>query len=247
MLKADATKKRKAPFWLLMDGVLTYARRAEKDTQTGHPALLDEFYKIFSNLWGIYSSHRSPIFLQQDSMMTLASQCGLHHYLRMKLAADNIIPHKKDKRPLLDYALVPIAGAPLFLSVDVVTTLLEFGADPNDKCGGEWTPWQNALSYIHVTVPTLSPDIQVAALHLWASVIEHLLQAGADPNTGCLEPERFRMMGRHRTVGDQLYPAREVITKTFASHLQLQTELGRIMTLMDQKRKQHKRSSCRPQ
>jgi len=180
-------------------------------------------------------------------MMTLASQCGLHHYLRMKLTTDNIIPYKKDKRSLLDYALVPIAGAPLFLSVDVVTTLLEFGADPNDKCGGEWTPWQNALSYIHVTAPTLSPDIQVAALHLWASVIEHLLQAGADPNTGCLEPARFRMMGRHRIVGDQLCPAREVITKTFDSHLQLQTELGRIMTLMDQKRKQHKRSSCRPQ
>ena len=52
MLKAaDATKKHKAPFWLLMDGVLTYARHAEKDAQTGHPALLDEFYKIFSNLW----------------------------------------------------------------------------------------------------------------------------------------------------------------------------------------------------
>jgi hypothetical protein len=180
-------------------------------------------------------------------MMTLASQCGLHYYLRMKLTTDNIIPHKKDKKPLLDYALVPIAGAPLFLSVDVVTTLLEFGADPNDKCGGEWTPWQNALSYIHVTVPTLSTDIQVAALHLWESVIEHLLQAGADPNTGCLEPVRFRVMGRHRIVGDQLCPAREVITKTYDSHPLLQTELGRIMTLMDQKWKQNKRSSCRPQ
>jgi hypothetical protein len=137
---------------------------------------------------------------------------------------------------LLDYVLVPIGEASLFLSLDVVTTLLEFGADPNDKCGGEWTPWQNALSYIHVTIPTLSPDIQAAALHLWAAVIEHLLQAGADPNTGCLKPVRFRMMGRHRKVEDQLWPAREVATKTFGSHPQLQTELGRIMTLMDKKK-----------
>lgn len=240
VLKAlDATNIIERPAWSLINGTLTYARRAEQDTQTGEPALLDEFFEVASQMWH-HCHNCGSFFKQHASMLTLATQCGLNYYLRSKLSEDNIIGRETHPRPLLDYALVPTKESELFLDIGVVMTLLDFGADPNKRGVGEHSPWENALLYLHVDVNCIaSIERQSSVLRIWAAVIRQLLEAGADPDAGCrraIEYNHFDV-GHRRLLSNELLAAREIIRMAYHSYPQVQAALLRIL---DRKRIEQK-------
>lgn len=258
----------------LIDGTLTYARRAEFDTQIGQPALLDEFYKIISQTW----SNRSPndkrsddlLYTEHKSMLTLAAHCDLQHYLQMKLTENNIIGQEKSDRTLIEYALLIRRRSQLYISVGVIRTLLKFGADPNTH-SGDWTLWQIALSRLQVEASLLDEERRSVLLTKWVDIIKALLDAGADPNTLC--PHSTSLPDKRMV---SLNTIKEVISTVYESHPQLKFELLQILAEkrekrieqgkdqrteprmdqriepgMDQGRKQkskhHKHRSCQPQ
>lgn len=85
-----------------------------------------------------------------DSFLSLAVQFGLHHYVKSKLGdkgSSKVVKSKKG-RPLLDYALQPLMlAAPHGLAVpEMVRTLIDHGANPNDKFEGR-ACWEGALHW----------------------------------------------------------------------------------------------------
>ncbi|KAK3295252.1 uncharacterized protein B0H64DRAFT_459171 [Chaetomium fimeti] len=88
----------------------------------------------------------------EDSFLTLAIQFGLQNYVGAKLGKG--LKSKKG-RPLLDYALVPLAKiAPYDLvKPALVETLLDQGADPNERFEGR-TCWERALQWQYETYPS---------------------------------------------------------------------------------------------
>ena len=85
-----------------------------------------------------------------DSFLSLAVQFGLHNYVKSKLGdkgSTKVVKSKKG-RPLLDYALQPLMlAAPHGLVVpEMVRTLIDHGANPNEKFEGR-TCWEGALHW----------------------------------------------------------------------------------------------------
>lgn len=141
-------------------------------------------------------------------MLTLATQCGLFHYLESKLLQHNVIPGWKHQRSLLDYALVPASETEEFISVGVVTTLLKYGANPNkcEKClerglNSPTSPWQNALSYLNVKVSGMGKGPRKSYIvRRWIPIIKTLLDSGANPYIGCPMPLRHVNIGHRRYI-----------------------------------------------
>jgi hypothetical protein len=219
--------------WVLIEEALTWACRAEIGTATGQPEYLDEFYKTASQSW---SGPSWRFFEKQKSMLSLASQISLYHYLDEKLSEDNVLAHEDTKqRPLLDYALVPDEESERLVSLGVIATLLKYGAKPNRLGPGGWTPWQNALSYVNVVVAEMQPEEKKQRFRVqWTPIIKLLLESGADFHARCLGPTRY-VHTRHETViSDQLWTIDQVISRIRHPDL-LQSD--RLLELLIQIRK----------
>lgn len=225
-----------AETWTLVEDGVAWARRAEQDTGTGQPALVDEFYRIARRLWTTHRSFiasHSPLydfFIQQQSVLTFATQCGLDRYLDAKL------PHvKKDVEShstLLNLALTPVIENNYLLNLEVVSTLLSHGANPNERLPKSPTgPWQNVLSHLNKTV-SRKPE-HTARLQQWAPVITVLLKSGADPHTGCSEPQRYKTSEGRRVFDDSLWTPDEIFERAFASDPQ---RLAEVKTALEEAR-----------
>ncbi|KAF4462494.1 small s [Fusarium albosuccineum] len=100
--------------------------------------------------------HSDPAYAHprswNDSFLSLTIEFGLHNYVKSRLGSGNsskVLKAKKG-RPLLDYALrpsLPLHVAPhTLVAPDVVKTLLDHGARPNEKFEGR-TCWEGALQW----------------------------------------------------------------------------------------------------
>jgi len=214
--------------WTLVEDGLAWARRAEQDTGTSHPALLDEFYRIAHHLWTTKRSFKtsySPLydfFIKQQSALTLATQCGLDRYLDAKL------PHiKKDEThtTLLNIALTPRIENDYLVNLKVVSTLLSHGANPNARLAeSPKSLWQHVLSHLNTTV-SRKPE-HIALLQQWAPIITMLLKSGANPDAGCSEPQRYKTSEGRRVFDDSLWTPDEIVGRIFGSDPQRLGEVG---------------------
>jgi hypothetical protein len=225
-----------AETWTLVEDGVAWARRAEQDTGTSQPALLDEFYRIARRLWTtkrFFIAGHSPLydfFIRQQSVLTFATQCGLDRYLDAKL------PHvKKDVEShsaLLNLALTPVIENNYLINLKVVSTLLSHGANPNERRAKSPTsPWQNVLSHLNTTISRKLEHI--ARLQQWAPIITLLLKSGADPDTGCSEPQRYKTSEGRRVFDDSLWTPDEIFRRVFASEPQ---RLAEVKTALEEAR-----------
>jgi hypothetical protein len=90
------------------------------------------------------------------------------------LAVENVIGKEKPGKTFLEYALFPGFGLERFVSVEVVSTLLDFRAKP----GG---PWNGALNYLRQELVHRS-DHRGYLLRRWTDIIKRLIEAGVDIN-----------------------------------------------------------------
>ncbi|CAG8981702.1 hypothetical protein HYALB_00006575 [Hymenoscyphus albidus] len=161
-----------------IDSVILFARRVQRDTGSGQAELMDEFFNVASRWIRGYSS-TEIVFRPDSSPSTIAVQCGLHRYLWAKLENDNVLKSwEKTSRSFLDYALLPGFGLVQFVSVDIVSVLLDFGADSRK-------PWLNAINYLERylggEIHSLSfGEDRNFVLARWEEVIKRLLDAGVD-------------------------------------------------------------------
>jgi hypothetical protein len=205
LLKAlDATGIVDRPPWTVFEDTIMWARRAERDTLTSQPELVEEFYGVACKIRGEiddFSGHSLQIkhdfFQKQESALSLAARCGLYHYLEAKLSRGGVISTWNQKRSLLDYALNPNKYEATFINVGVVGSLLKHGAEPNKPEElFPRGPWQNVIYHL----PNLTPKewfVEQSAAEIreikirWARVVELLLEYGANPelfiNTSAFE------------------------------------------------------------
>lgn len=81
----------------------------------------------------------------------------------------------------LDYAFKPGIGLGRFVSAEVVSTLLDFGADPGDAM-------EMTSNHLRLMLGSHPPDrfyneVNEKALKPWADLIEKLLRTGVNSNT----------------------------------------------------------------
>jgi hypothetical protein len=226
MLKAiDATTITERPPRGLIEDTITWARRAERETQTSQPEFFDEFYNLTCKFWK--RPHEHLFFQQQKSALTLATQCGLYHYLDIKLSENGAITssYHRGSRSLLDYALVPARETETFISVGVVTTLLKHGAEPN-RCETELptSPWQNSLSYLNGEIKSIGKRREYI-LNAWVPILKTLLKSGANPYIGCPGPVRCVHNGRRKDRKVPFSPPDKVFARAFESDRRLLAEI----------------------
>lgn len=117
----DATKIIERRPWDLIQEGLTWALRDEQYTQTSDPELIDGFFNVVSKQWNYTQDKKRPFFGRHKSMLTLATQRGLYHYLEGKLSLKNAMHTGDFPRSLLDYALCSYNGMvrlETFVSID---------------------------------------------------------------------------------------------------------------------------------
>lgn len=107
---------------------IQYARRLEADAKTSQFELMEELFTTGYS-WAHKNFYKAIVLNANSNALTLAVKYGLHRYLHEKLRREKDLegPHGK---PLLLYALIPEPQYKAFLSAKVVSSLLEFGADP---------------------------------------------------------------------------------------------------------------------
>jgi hypothetical protein len=113
----------------------------------------------------------------RDNFLALAVRHNLHFYVEAKLGDDSPYSEKKDGRPLLDYAFLPLSGLSTFMvSPDLIKLLLACGANPNQTFDN-FSPWVNFLRHV-------MENQGMAREHsIWAvEIVENFLERGADPN-----------------------------------------------------------------
>jgi hypothetical protein len=247
----DAAGERRP--WSLIEEALTWACRAEIDTGAGQWEYVDEFYKTASQSW---SGPTWRFFEKQKSMLSLASQIGLYHYLDEKLSVDNVLAHEDIKqRPLLDYALVPEKESERLVSLRVILTLLKYGAQPNRLGPGGWTPWQNALSYLNVVVAEMKPEERKQRLReQWIPIIKFLLESGADIHAQCPAPTKYiYTRDDEAVISNKLWTIDEVISRICHPDLLQSGQLleflieTRKRVQLSQRQEKNRHKSCRTQ
>ncbi len=169
-----------------INACVLYARRVEEDTSSANVELMDEFFRIAS-FWIRRNSSSEQVFRPGSSLFTITVQCGLHRYLRAKLAADNAIGTRKKpgEWSLLDYAFKPGIGLDRFVSAEVVSTLLDFGADPGDAL-------EMTLNHVTMMLHSRPADrsyneINEDALKPWVDLIEKILRTDVNAKTASLK------------------------------------------------------------
>lgn len=179
--------------WRLVSTAMDFARFAETSTGTAARKLLDELDKAMSSHFRlVQSTSAEPIWRSDrltswcdtyeedynrpvpwhDNFLAFTVRHGLTLYVQSKIRQLGKGCIQKEGRPLLDYACRPepsYGGWSETIRPDIVATLLQNGADPNQKFNC-FSPWQNALY-----TPTRDPV-------RWVTVLKLLVLHGADPN-----------------------------------------------------------------
>jgi hypothetical protein len=118
----------------------------------------------------------------------LAVQYGLVAYVTEKIAEDpNLLKFNKKARPLLDYANAPKQTSHFRFSAQLVTVLLQHGANPNKRFKGR-SPWENALLWHYRSLKRAREQgIEIAKDRVMErlKIIRVLLEHGAKPNACC--------------------------------------------------------------
>ena len=155
--------KHQDPFNRMLSQLINYAIRYERSTKHALITILDDLDLVVTGYfqstqrlppedhWTNYMEMRlennsvadSRVWIHErewrDTFPSFAFMAGLHIYFKEKLAENPGIIHSKSGRPLLDYVLRPHIGArpgtPRYLDKDILTILLEQGADPNQLFG----------------------------------------------------------------------------------------------------------------
>jgi hypothetical protein len=125
----------------------------------------------------------SPDFLK------LATIYGLRGYISIKLIRSGQSRDKARATTLLRYLLPDDAFFHLKftippLRIDMVSLLLDFGADPNEHGDyGLRSPWENTVRFLRgAPLPIESDNLESYRL-MYAAIMEKLILAGADPET----------------------------------------------------------------
>ena len=163
-----------------------YANRAYSATREAQVSLLDELDRTMAYLSGGTTTDRHWgcgfwSTIQQagrredaDTFMSLAVEFNLCSYVSTKLCQDESILKNKVGRPLLDYVLLPSSLQWHSVEPEMVSLLLQHGADPNRRYTN-WTAWENALRFVYATTGPLDQD-------RWVRIFELLIENGADRN-----------------------------------------------------------------
>ena len=118
----------------------------------------------------------------------LAVQYGLVAYVTEKIAEDpDLLKFNRKARPLLDYAIMPQQTSHFRFSAQLVTVLLQHGANPNKRFEGR-SPWENALLWHYRSLKrTREQGIEIAKDRVMErlKIIRVLLEHGAKPNACC--------------------------------------------------------------
>lgn len=173
----------------------------------------------------------------EDSFLSLAIQFGLKDYLGNSLRLNKKTLKSKKGRPLLDYALYPspIAAYDL-ISPEVVQTLLEYGADPNEEFEtssrdgkmAKVTCWEHALMWQYETYKmdaakqiggTTTQKRQIAERRL--QIMKILMDRGAK-----IQTEILVSTGKRLT-------ARDALQDSFRGWVN-EEKLGEVMKLYDE-------------
>ncbi|OIW22738.1 hypothetical protein CONLIGDRAFT_147820 [Coniochaeta ligniaria NRRL 30616] len=148
-----------------------------------------------------------------DSFLSLAIQFGLRTYVERELGGGGgrVLKAKKG-RPLLDYALRPSPMAPHDLvTPEIVTLLLDAGADPNERFGRR-TCWEGALLWQYEVFVEGSGRASVAAAggttddarrvaEARAEICRLLIERGADVKASIVT-SRGRKVSARRAVDE---------------------------------------------
>ena len=184
---------------VLVDNIVTFARRAEGDLCVSNVDLMDELLRSANKWW--QSAEGKHFLPPGQTIISLAIQCGLHQLLQAKLQAETRGIEDLDElhgRPLLDYAVNPAEAFQPFtprllasVSRQTVMVLLEHGANPNkawkNSKGILQSPWQNALTYL-ISKPynILGNKDKEDLLIRWAGVLMALMQYRANVGADCV-------------------------------------------------------------
>ncbi|KAN0102137.1 hypothetical protein V8E51_012647 [Hyaloscypha variabilis] len=215
----------------LINRALCFAKRAEEETKEAQDALLMALDEIIRSraleidkgdiIW-----FETEVAEGSNRMLRVAIRRNLYQYIRSTLSTQRDLGMKPDAA-LLTCALTPISSSEQLQSLPIITTLLEFGADPNHRYNGT-TPWIEALHYL---ISKFNPEalrtekkLLQKQLVMWASILRLLLQHGADGSVTCLGPWKRGVSGTSQN--DSIWTAEGVMKEIFADYpglfLQLQ-------------------------
>lgn len=180
----------------LVDEFMYYAHEAEVEQNYTDIELLDSFDEVISgyaqaDMVYHWSNARDPprgtYFDEhnQNTFLGLAVQSRLNLYVKKKLDANPNLLRAKRGRPYLDYAFRPNIKTPThlphlveFIDFDLVRTLLDKGADPNQKISiyGDISVWGIFLLHINETKDRSDAN----AKGKWFQAAEVMIRKGAD-------------------------------------------------------------------
>lgn len=226
----------------LIDAFITHARRADWDLLEPNSDIVDTFFTS-SHHWmqtAQVDENRQLLSLSTD-IGTFAVRTSLYNYLRDKLNSDVV---KADRR-LLTQALCPISGPPgrrdMFINKEVISLLLEFGANPNERSAQVFelrednqSPWQNAITYLATRFQYIPKKQRESLTFRWVGILKLLIQNGAKANTVCAGPviiQRGDKVGERIEVKTVKTP-REVIQTMYEKNPR---ELSALLKLLDSK------------
>lgn len=194
----------------LVDTLMFYAREVEIEQKKPQPKLLKQLDEVISTYADIdmayhWTNARDPpkgLYFDErnyNNFLALTVQSRLSLYVKEKLDKDRKLLHAKQGRPLLDYALRPTMVTPIrlpqlveFIDFDMVSLLLDKGANPNEKVSiyGNITVW--GLFLLSCYEKKNIQDVQ--AKETWFRAAELMVRKGADRKLK-LETTRREVIG----------------------------------------------------
>jgi hypothetical protein len=127
----------------------------------------------------------------EDAFLSLTIQSNLPRFVTRSLDRDPSLVKKKLKRPLLAYAVSPVAREGCYqIDAEIVQSLLEHGADPNERVSSR-TVWEECLlwqaRYNHdVQSGARNEDINFSRNR--ATIMRLMLEHGASHNVSSQGP-----------------------------------------------------------
>jgi hypothetical protein len=189
---------------------LMIALHAEKSSKCLDVQMLDELDKAAISYWlraprpkecsNAVSCHYCHTFKleNRDNFFCLAVSFCLTSYVKAKLLQDNTVVRKRKGKPVLEYIFEAHGGSDR-PSVELVSLLLSYGADPNQQYLNR-SFWQHILGCVFGDYEKSSQSLWKKSLgthtarvfrflpaprERWLAVIKLFVEAGADPNALC--------------------------------------------------------------
>jgi hypothetical protein len=185
--------------WMTVTKALLLVSSSASKWTPEHSALVDELGRAAFRMWHLDDDpwlsdpllhfHRDPgenwdtcdkQRRWHRNFLGLAVIQGIAPYIEDRAHSDSLLFMGKQNTPLLIYAVHPEHAPESQLGnlPDMIYTLLNLGADPNQNWRGA-TPWEHALTHLHHT--SLDEDM----LEEWGYIVEIMLEKGADTNGEC--------------------------------------------------------------